>query len=245
MKKYFVVLMCALLLPVSSCSAQKKVAETKKPQQTVVTNDDDDLAAQIKRKKQEAELRELERQEELERIKFEKEKAALMSSGTEISIPCVESSFDDDDYFRDFGVGNVEGNNQQAARARAVLAAKEMIKSRLGEYVQGVTDYYFGSYSGSKEKDAAESRSRAKINGFIEGMLRDADKVCEKSVVDAKGNLLWYYTVQIPKKELNKQIMDVLSDEAKLKTDFNAEQMQKFMDERMEQMKEAKKNAGY
>lgn len=246
MRKYFIVLMCALVSVVCSCSSQKKIADTSgKTPQTVVNKESEDLAAKIERKKQEAELRELERQEELKQLEFEKKKAALENTITEIPIPCIESSFDDDDYFRDYGIGNVEGNNQQAARARAVQAAKEMIKNRLGEYVEGVTDYFFASYAGSKEKDAAESRSRVKINGLVEGMLRNADKVCEKSGRDAKGNLLWYYTIQIPKKELNKKIMDVLSEEQKLKIDFDAEQMQKFMDERMEQMKEAKKKAGY
>ena len=36
-----------------------------------------------------------------------------------------------------------------------------------------------------------------------------------------------------------------MSEDEKLKRDFDAARMQKFMDERMEQMLESKKNAGY
>ena len=39
--------------------------------------------------------------------------------------------------------------------------------------------------------------------------------------------------------------MNVMSDDEKLRRDFDADQMQKFMDERMQQMLDAKKKAGY
>ena len=40
-------------------------------------------------------------------------------------------------------------------------------------------------------------------------------------------------------------MMEIMSEEDKLKRDFDAEQMQKFMDERMAAMQEAKAKAGY
>ena len=183
---------------------------------------------------------------EKDSIQHAKEIAARDKEVTTYNVPCVDLSYDDEDFFRDYGVGNVEGGNEQLARERASQAAKDMIKKRLGEYIQGMTDYYLESYSSNKsEKDAAGNRARTKLNGVVEGMLRNADKVCEKIGVDAKGNTKVYYTIEIPKKELNKKLMDVMSEDEKLRRDFNAEQMQKFMDERMQSMLEAKKAAGY
>ena len=60
-----------------------------------------------------------------------------------------------------------------------------------------------------------------------------------------KGNKKWYICIEIPKKELNQKLMNVMSDDEKLRRDFDADQMQKFMDERMQQMLDAKKKAGY
>ncbi|MBO4542356.1 MAG: hypothetical protein J5725_04155, partial [Bacteroidales bacterium] len=73
----------------------------------------------------------------------------------------------------------------------------------------------------------------------------DAKKICEKPGVDTKGNTKWYICIEIPKKELNDKLKNTMSEDEKLRRDFDADQMQKFMDERMQQMLEAKKNAGY
>ena len=183
---------------------------------------------------------------QMKRDSLERIRTKIDNEVTTLNIPCLEASYDDEDYFRDYGIGNVEGGNEQTSRERALQAAKNMIKGRLGEYVQGMTDYYLESYSGSKsEKDAAGNRALTKLNGVIEGMIRDANKVCEKSGIDVKGNTKWYICIEIPKRELNEKLKNVMSEDDKLRLDFNAAQMQKFMDERMQQMLEAKKNAGY
>lgn len=247
MKKISVIAM-ALLCSVAftDCAAKKVKKAAPAPAPVVQQTEEDELDRKIREQRKKNELAELEHQAAIEQAKRDKELAAIKNEVSTYNIPCIESSYDDDDYFRDYGVGNVEGGNEQLARERASQAAKDMIKNRLGEYVQGMTDYYLESYSGSKsEKDAAGNRARTKLNGVIEGMLRNADKVCEKIGTDAKGNQKVYYTIQIPKRELNKKLMDVMSEDEKLRRDFNAEQMQKFMDERMQQMLEAKKAAGY
>lgn len=250
MKKITLVAM-ALLCSVAftNCAAKKKVKSAEPapaPVQVVQQPQEDELDRKIREMEKKNRLAELEHKAAIEQAKREKELAAIANEVSTYNAPCIESSYDDEDYFRDYGVGNVEGGNEQLARERANRAAKDMIKNRLGEYIQGMTDYYLESYSGSQsEKDAAGNRARTKLNGVVEGMLRNADKVCEKIGADAKGNTKVYYAIQIPKKELNKKLMDVMSEDEKLKRDFNAEQMQKFMDDRMQLMLEAKKAAGY
>ena len=240
-------LMCGVAF--TNCAAKKSVKQAEPapaPQPVVQQAQEDDLDRQIRELEKKNKLAELQHQQALQEARYQKELAGIANEVATYNIPCIEESYDDEDFFRDYGVGNVEGGNEQTARERASKAAKDMIKSRLGEYVQGMTDYFFESYSSNKsEKDAAANRTLTKLNGVVEGMLRNADKVCEKIGVDAKGNTKVYYTIQIPKKELNKKLMDVMSEDEKLKRDFDAEQMQKFMDERMQQMLEAKRAAGY
>ncbi|MBP5709934.1 MAG: hypothetical protein J6W84_03050 [Bacteroidales bacterium] len=144
----------------------------------------------------EAWQREQARKKQLEEMEFQLKldsmnriKAKHDNEATLLNIPCVDASYDDGDYFRDYGIGAVENGNEQLARERAFQAAKSMIKQRLGEYIQGMTDYFLESYSNDKsDKDAAGNRTLTKMNGVIEGMLRDANKTCEKAGIDQKGN---------------------------------------------------------
>lgn len=234
MKKLFVLLVAVVAMmvcnPVMGQTRKEKKAAEKEAWQR-----------EQNRKKQMEELEFQMKLDSIARIKAQKDNAV-----TTISIPCLEASYDDEEYFRDYGIGNVENGNEQLARERAFQAAKNMIRQRLGEYVQGMTDYFLESYSNNNsDKDAAGNRAITKLNGVIEGMLHDANKICEKSGVDIKGNTKWYICIEIPKKELNQKLKNVFSEDEKLKRDFDADQMQKFMDERMQQMQEAKKNAGY
>lgn len=234
MKKLFVLFVAALAITVCNPVMGQTRKEKKAAEKEAWQREQD-------RKKQMEELEFQMKLDSMARVKAQKDNAV-----TTISIPCVESSYDDEEYFRDYGIGNVENGNEQLARERAFQAAKSMIKQRLGEYVQGMTDYFLESYSNSKsDKDAAGNRAITKLNGVVEGMLHDANKICEKQGVDVKGNTKWYICIEIPKRELNQKLKNVFSEDEKLKRDFDADQMQKFMDERMQQMLDAKKNAGY
>lgn len=203
--------------------------------------------------KKEAWQREQQRQREMEDMQHQMRmdslariKAQMDHQVATFNVPCLEASYDDEDYFRDYGIGAVMNGNEQLARERALRAAKDMIKLRLGEYVQGMTDYFLESYSSDQsDRDAAGNRVLTKLNGVVDGMLQDAKKICEKPGVDVKGNTNWYVCIEIPKKELNKKLMETLSTDEKFRRDFDADQMQKFMDERMQQMLEAKRKAGY
>ena len=163
--------------------------------------------------------------------------------GVEINLPCIEASFDDEEYFRDLGIGTDKNNNRQAARLDAVKQAKEMIKARLGEYIQGVTTDYFSSYSVSASDDV-QHKIESKLNGVVDYMMNNADKECEKAIWNVKGNYEYYYVVRIPKADMKKQMIDAVK-EAKLEIDFNEHQMQKFMDENMDKMLKETKKADY
>lgn len=177
----------------------------------------------------------------------ENDKAAAKASatiGNEVEIPCIESSFDDEDYFRDLGIGTDTNNNKQAARNDAVEQAKSIIKARLGEYIQGVTTDYFNSYTTTSETDDVQHKLEAKLNGVVDYMLNNADKECEKLIKNDRGNWEFYYVIRIPKQDLKKQIIDAAKEEKTL-IDFNEHRMQKFMDENMKKMLDEKSKAGY
>ena len=234
MKKLFVLFVAALAITVCNPVMGQTRKEKKAAEKEAWQREQD-------RKKQMEELEFQMKLDSMSRIKAQRDQQV-----TTFNVPCKEASYDDDDFFRDYGIGAVQNGNDQLARERALRAAKDMIKLRLGEYVQGMTDYFLESYSSSQsDKDAAGNRALTKLNGVVDGMLQDAKKICENPGVDIKGNTNWYVCIEIPKKELNKKLMDTLSTDEKLRRDFDADQMQKFMDERMQQMLDAKKKAGY
>lgn len=244
MKKVLIFALAMLLC--TSCAAKKKVVqEQPQPVQQVQQSSADKQRALLDSLQRAKQIKDILNAMELDSINHVNQVAAVMATGVEVQVPCVESSFDDETYFRDLGVGTHEGNNEQACRYAAVDAAKGMIKKRLGEFIQGVSTFYTGNYSGTKDKNAVESKVMNKLNGVVEKMLNDADKECEKKFIDPKGNVKWYYVVRIPKNDLKKKFIDVLSQEEKDGIDFHEYQMQKFMDEKMNDMLEAKKNAGY
>lgn len=238
MKKIIVLALAIVCGAAMSTSFAKKPKKAAEPVQKV-----DPMQAKIDSLKKVRELRELERAMEIEDLQHAQAVHAAQAAGTEVNIPCIESSFDDETYFRDLGIG--ANNNKQSARLDAVNAAKAMIKARLGEFVQGVTSNYFNSHAGTKPSDDVQRKMESKLNGVVERMLNDADHECEKQIVTPKGNLEWYYVIRIPKGDLKKQMTDAIANEENLKIDFNEFQMQKFMDEKMEDMLEAKKKAGY
>lgn len=236
------------MLVCTSCAAKKKVVQ-EQPQPV-----QQPIVAQQKIDRHQADLDSLRHAIELAKLKHTLDSMnaangraddAIAAAGIEVDIPCIESSFDDETYFRDFGFGTADGNNFQNCRNAAVKAAKGMIRERLGEFVQGVSTYYASSYSGSKDKNAVESKIANKLNGVVEKMLNDADKECEKRIRNPRGEWESYYVVRIPKYELKKNMIEAMSKEEKDGIDFHEYQMQKFMDERMNDMLEAKKNAGY
>ena len=230
MKKMFILAaMAAAMMVAMPAQAQsrkdKKAAEKERWER------------QQQREREEEEMRHKMRMDSLARV-------ANASYGTEVDIPCIDASFDDEEYFRDLGIGTDINNNQQAARLNAVNQAKSMIKARLGEFIQGVTSDYFNSYAGSKPADDVQHKMESKLNGVVEKMLNDADKECEKRIKNDRGNWEFYYVIRIPKEDLKKNMMTAW-DEEKTKIDFNEHQMQQFMDGRMDDMLKAKDKAGY
>ena len=200
----------------------------------VMAQTDKETQKQLEEMRNQIEL--LKMQKELEAVKAELEAAKG-------NLPCMREAFDDKEYYRGLGIGEPEdGISKAAARKAALLDAKSNIRNKMPEFVKGVSSDYASLYGGNKGQQL-QSKIENKMNSVIEGMLNDAEQICEKMVTTDRGTPQSYICIQISKKEMKKEVTDELKGE--LGTDFKADQFQKFMDERMEEMVEAKENAGY
>ena len=155
--------------------------------------------------------------------------------GERVAIPCVDASMDDDDYFRDLGIGT--SINKQSARKAAVEASKSMIKSRLGGMIKGVSTDYSRIVAGQAPADKVQRIIEEEFTQVVEKMLNDADKTCEDMYQLPSGEFEAYYAIQISKKEIINKTSNVLSQNEELEIEFNREQIRKFAEKRMEEMK--------
>ncbi len=158
-----------------------------------------------------------------------------IQEGVSVMLPCLDSSYDDGDYYRDLGIGTAL--NPQLARKAAVKAAQSMVKERLNGVVKGLSTDYSRSVSGTVPADKVESILESEFNTIIDKMLNDADKTCEDLVKLEDGNYRSYYAIQISKKELVNKATEAISNEEELKIQFDREQFRKYAEDYLNKQK--------
>lgn len=219
------------VVTLTACGASKNVGQNN--QQS--SNNSSAPASQ-----EDPEVAAIKRQIELQ--KLQNELAAVQAEGAHVDIPCAEYQ-DDKDYFRDFGVGTSQ--NLQSARKDAIMAAKSMIRQKLGEFVKGLSTDYANSYAGKSAGDDVQRKMESDMMAVVEGMLNESGKVCEEHRINGRGTHDYYYAIEIPKRELKKNMIDALSADEKLDIDTREALFEQKMDEYMDKMLDAKKKAGY
>lgn len=185
------------------------------------------------------EMEAMKRQQKLDSMRAVSTKQNAL--GTEVELPCVDLSYDDDDYIRDLGIGS-HANMQQARRA-AEQAAKQMCRDKMAEFVHGVSTDYVRNVMGSDPGNDMQSKLEGGMMSMVEGMLNRARKICDKFMKNNRGTWDAYYVIEIPVEELRKNLAVSAAENDKI--DFNAAKFQEAMDKNLSNMREAKKEAGY
>lgn len=179
-------------------------------------------------------------------IEIAKKQKELQKILNETSIDPCGDYYDDENYYREYGIAiNL---NKASAQSESIDVAKENIRKHMAEYVQGLSSSYRNLYAGSKDFDDIQRKMEGKMLATVDGMLNALEKLCQEYSPDNHGRYVYYYAGQISKKEFKRKLtedLNKLSDDEKLDIDFRDQQFQKFMDERLQQQLEAKKNAGY
>lgn len=179
-------------------------------------------------------------------IEIAKKQKELQKILNETSIDPCGDYYDDENYYREYGIAiNL---NKASAQSESIDVAKENIRKHMAEYVQGLSSSYRNLYAGSKDFDDIQRKMEGIMLATVDGMLNALEKLCQEYSQDNHGRYVYYYAGQISKKEFKRKLtedLNKLSDDEKLDIDFRDQQFQKFMDERLQQQLEAKKNAGY
>ncbi len=227
----------------SSCGVNKAVTSTVPAgiQQPVSQQKSkaDSIREAIELAKLQQELDAINRQNDL----IAKEHAEQLAS---YDMPCYKDGFDTKEYFA--AVGVAQARHEASALLASLENAKQQIRRKMSEFVQGVVADYSNTYRGNSNVDDAQSKIEGLYNNVVEGMLNEVMAVCVQPQ-KVKENGIEYYkiyqAIQIDKETFSKKMQEALSNDEKLEIDFKQEQFQKFFDERIKGMSEAKKAAGY
>ncbi|MBR1769524.1 MAG: hypothetical protein IJ748_03610 [Bacteroidales bacterium] len=156
--------------------------------------------------------------------------------GQEVVLPCIEESYDDEEYFK--ALGEASNINAQNARTGAFDAAKSMLLRRLGGLIQGVSEDYSRSVSGQSQQDKIQRLIETDMNTIVVKCINDAQKTCEKIFQDDAGNYNSFITIKVSKKEMINKITKSLSQNEELNIEFNREEFRKYAEDRIKNFKQ-------
>jgi len=153
----------------------------------------------------------------------------------EVAVYCSGPEFfSDNEYFRANNIG--ESSTQSMAKKKALSNARLDLAASIETQVKAVIDNYFQSYSSGdaiEDKERYEGLSREVINQELSGIRTK----CEKFTKTANGSYKCYVAIELAGEEILNGMKNRISDDDKLRTDFEYEKFKKVFKEEMESQK--------
>ncbi|NCU35315.1 MAG: hypothetical protein GX103_10025 [Bacteroidales bacterium] len=142
--------------------------------------------------------------------------------------------FSDSEYFRASNVGESQG--QSMAKKKAMSNARLDLAAAIETRVKAVIDNYFSSYTtGDAIQDAEryEGLSREVINQELSGIRT----ICEQFTKTKDGTYKAYVAIELAGEEILNGMQKRISDDEKLKIDFQYEKFKKEFEKEMDNFK--------
>jgi hypothetical protein len=162
-------------------------------------------------------------------------KVAAPSGETAITMYCSGPEyFSDNEYFRANNSG--ESTNQSMAKKKAMSNARLDLAAGIQTQVKAVIDNYFSSYTSGQEiedKEKFEGLSREVINQQLNGIRT----ICEQFTKLENGNYKCYVAIELAGDEILNGMKGRISDDDKLKIDFQYEKFKEEFNKEMEEFK--------
>jgi hypothetical protein len=153
---------------------------------------------------------------------------------TRIEQFCTGPDFrSDNDYFRANAVG--ESMDQNVSKQKALTNARTLLAQQIEVTVKNVTDNYI---------KAAEMDNVEGVEERIEGMSREVTNqklngtriICEELTKTKDGNYKTYLAIELSGDEIATAMQQRLSNDDKLRIDFDYEKFKKTFEEEMSKM---------
>jgi len=171
-----------------------------------------------------------------------KEKAASTKDQGEtlIEVYCSGPEFQsNNEYFRASQVG--ESVDQATAKKKAMSNTRADLAAAIETQVKGVIDNYVNSRE-MNNLEEAEERFESLTREVINQKLTGVKTICEKTTKTSTGNYKTYIALELAGDELMNAMNERLSQDDKLKIDYDYEQFKKTFDAEMEKMAKERGN---
>jgi pyruvate/2-oxoacid:ferredoxin oxidoreductase beta subunit len=171
-----------------------------------------------------------------------KEKAASTKDQGEtlIEVYCSGPEFQsNNEYFRANQVG--ESVDQATAKKKAMSNARADLASAIQTRVKAVIDNYVNSRELNNVEEA-EERFESLSREVIDQELTGVKTICEKTTKTSTGNYKTYIALELAGDELMNAMNARLSQDDKLKIDYDYEQFKKTFDAEMDKMAKERGN---
>lgn len=157
-------------------------------------------------------------------------------AGKTIELPCSGINRSDKDYYRQLGIG--KDTEMSIAQANALKNAKDLLLKRLGGMVVGLSTNYSKTYQKSGRGDDLEGIVESELTTAVKKALEDADNACEQAAVLPTGEIQYYYVIEVQKQDLAGKMAKAISENEKLRADFDRDQFRKYAEEYMKKQQE-------
>lgn len=148
----------------------------------------------------------------------------------EITVPCTEKGRSDATFFR--ASSSAKSRDMAAAKDKALISAKQMLASFIGTSMKSVTDNYMsqaGGIGNSALSQSFENITREVVNQQVKGLAI----ACEKTQKTKDGQYESFVAVEAPKAQIVSSIVSRISEDASLKTDFDAAKFNEIVDKEL------------
>ena len=78
----------------------------------------------------------------------------------------------------------------------------------------------------------------SELTTAVKKALEDADNACEQAAVLPTGEIQYYYVIEVQKQDLAGKMAKAISENEKLRADFDRDQFRKYAEEYMKKQQE-------
>lgn len=149
----------------------------------------------------------------------------------EVIEPCFGPEYmTDAEHFRASAMGG--SSNQELARQKALTAARATLAAAIGTTVKTVTDKYLSSYDVGPQEEA-KGRYQSLTREVVNQTLNGVKVICQKMMKSPEGQYKAYIAIELGGSEVVEAMKNRISNDEKLRVDFEYEKFKKVFDEEM------------
>ncbi len=165
-----------------------------------------------------------------------KQQAALPEGETRVVVLCSGPEyFTDNEYFRANSLG--ESTNQANSRRMALSNARAELAGQIEVTVKSVIDNYVQDITVGDRSEFMQ-RYEGLSREVIEQRLAGTRVICEELTRTADGTYRTYLAIELSGNEILNAMNQRISNDDRLRLDYNYEKFKETFDQEMEQMRE-------